>query len=147
MPVTTFSCSPSTQCIPGVWSKAATKCISLVPGLAKQVSTPESSRVRTRLFAPFIVDTPLVGERCPLSADAGHAAVRPSVAHGLAITPRIGRRHVARLRALDQLRCAELKAVPCCNRHIVAPSAQCRGNLRIDIAFEAHAVRVHAKAR
>ena len=35
-------------------SRAATKCISEVPGLAKQASTPQSARVRTRLSAPFI---------------------------------------------------------------------------------------------
>ena len=34
-------------------SSAATKCISDVPGLAKQVSTPLASSERTRLSAPF----------------------------------------------------------------------------------------------
>jgi hypothetical protein len=41
--------------MPGIRSSAATKCISLVPGLAKQVSTPQASSVFTRLSAPFIV--------------------------------------------------------------------------------------------
>src|SRR4051812_10509141 len=54
MPVTTFSCRPSTQRMPALWSSAATKCISLVPGLAKHVSTPEAMSVSTRLRAPFI---------------------------------------------------------------------------------------------
>ncbi len=40
--------------IPGTVSREATKCISLVPGLAKQVSTPQASRVRIMLSAPFI---------------------------------------------------------------------------------------------
>src|SRR5690606_8734408 len=57
MPVTTFSCRPSTHFMPGTWSSAATKCISLVPGLAKQVSTPAASSVFTRLFAPFILSS------------------------------------------------------------------------------------------
>src|SRR3982074_1803810 len=40
--------------MPGTRSSAATKCISEVPGLEKQVSTPLRSRVCTRLSAPFI---------------------------------------------------------------------------------------------
>src|SRR4029077_3272311 len=40
-------------------SRAATKCISEVPGLAKQTSTPPATRVRTRLSAPFIILLPL----------------------------------------------------------------------------------------
>src|SRR5450631_1506790 len=42
--------------MPATRSSAATKCISLVPGLAKQVSTPDASSVRTRVSAPFKVD-------------------------------------------------------------------------------------------
>jgi hypothetical protein len=38
----------------GTLSKAATKCISEVPGLLKQTSTPELTSVRTRLSAPFM---------------------------------------------------------------------------------------------
>src|SRR5579862_3188892 len=40
--------------MPGMRSSAATKCISDVPGLQKQVSTPLFSSVCTRLSAPFI---------------------------------------------------------------------------------------------
>src|SRR5271166_1842349 len=40
--------------MPGTRSSAATKCISEVPGLQKQVSTPLFSRVWTRLSAPFM---------------------------------------------------------------------------------------------
>src|SRR5829696_7082925 len=35
-------------------SSAATKCISEVPGLAKQMSTPALANVLTKLSAPFI---------------------------------------------------------------------------------------------
>src|SRR3954470_7766336 len=41
--------------MPSTRSRAATKCISEVPGLVKQTSTPPSTRVRTRLSAPFMV--------------------------------------------------------------------------------------------
>ncbi|BAL79044.1 hypothetical protein S23_58540 [Bradyrhizobium cosmicum] len=40
--------------MPGTRSSAATKCISEVPGLEKQMSTPPLTIVRTRLSAPFI---------------------------------------------------------------------------------------------
>src|SRR5579859_718946 len=40
--------------MPATLSSAATKCISEVPGLAKQVSIPDSTSVRTRLSAPFM---------------------------------------------------------------------------------------------
>src|SRR4051812_11894242 len=49
-----FSCSPRMQRMPGIRSSAATKCISEVPGLVKQVSTPQANKVCTRLSAPFI---------------------------------------------------------------------------------------------
>src|SRR5258708_10358940 len=39
--------------MPSTRSSAATKCISDVPGLVKQVSTPHASSVRMRLSAPF----------------------------------------------------------------------------------------------
>src|SRR3954470_5563814 len=45
--------------MPSTRSSAATKCISEVPGLAKQTSTPPLTSVRTRLSAPFIVPLPL----------------------------------------------------------------------------------------
>src|SRR4051812_17317893 len=57
-PVTTPSNRPSTQRMPSTRSSAATKCISDVPGLAKQTSTPPATRVRTRLSAPFIIPLP-----------------------------------------------------------------------------------------
>src|SRR4029077_17939242 len=41
--------------MPSTRSSAATKCISEVPGLLKQTSTPPATKVRTRLSAPFIV--------------------------------------------------------------------------------------------
>src|SRR6516164_5810598 len=45
--------------MPSTRSRAATKCISEVPGLVKQTSTPPATRVRTRLSAPFIRSTPV----------------------------------------------------------------------------------------
>src|SRR5215203_1388000 len=53
-PVATPSNSPSTHRTPPTRSSAATKCISEVPGLAKQTSTPAPDNVLTRLSAPFI---------------------------------------------------------------------------------------------
>src|SRR3982074_3545991 len=44
--------------MPSTRSRAATKCISEVPGLAKQTATPPATKVRTRLSAPFIVPLP-----------------------------------------------------------------------------------------
>ena len=44
--------------MPGMRSSAATKCISLVPGLEKQTSTPPLSSVFTRLSAPFTAGFP-----------------------------------------------------------------------------------------
>src|SRR5438874_5766494 len=57
-PVTAHSNRPSTQRMPSTRSRAATKCISEVPGLAKQTSTPPATKVRTRLSAPFIISLP-----------------------------------------------------------------------------------------
>src|SRR5688500_13488824 len=82
MPVTTFSWRPSTQRMPGIWSSAATKCISLVPGLAKQVSMPEASRVRTRLAAPFMGGVPWRLEmlrRAPLIAQRSQQVLQAVV--------------------------------------------------------------------
>ena len=42
------------QRISGLRSSAATKCISDVPGFAKQVSMPLASSVSHRTSAPFI---------------------------------------------------------------------------------------------
>src|SRR4051794_33206760 len=55
--------------MPGTRSSAATKCISLVPGLEKQTSTPLPSSVRTRLSAPFTVSP-------SSNADSGPQAAR-----------------------------------------------------------------------
>src|SRR5258708_12319870 len=52
--------------MPSTRSSAATKCISEVPGLAKQTSTPPATRVRTRLSAPFIVPLPFATFSWPL---------------------------------------------------------------------------------
>src|ERR1700680_693496 len=40
--------------MPSTLSSAATKCISDVPGLPKQTSTPDPTNVRNRLSAPFM---------------------------------------------------------------------------------------------
>src|ERR1700674_1691516 len=40
--------------MPATLSSAATKCISDVPGLPKQTSTPDPTSVRKRLSAPFM---------------------------------------------------------------------------------------------
>src|SRR5215475_10060878 len=55
MPVTAPSKRPSTTRIPSTLSIAATKCISDVPGLPKQTSTPDPTSVRKRLSAPFML--------------------------------------------------------------------------------------------
>src|ERR1700740_2329793 len=55
MPVTAPSNRPSTTRIPSTLSSAATKCISDVPGLPKQTSTPDPTSVRRRLSAPFML--------------------------------------------------------------------------------------------
>ena len=61
-PVTTPSNKPRMQRICGLRSSAATKCISDVPGLAKQTSTPPESSVSQRASAPFISSHPLLEE-------------------------------------------------------------------------------------
>src|SRR5262245_48908168 len=53
--------------MPSTRSSAATKCISEVPGLVKQTSTPPATKVRTRLSAPFIA-SPLLLTFLGLSA-------------------------------------------------------------------------------
>src|SRR3954451_12347957 len=51
--VQTPSNSPSTGRTPPASSIACTRCISVVPGLAKHTSTPAAATVRMRLSAPF----------------------------------------------------------------------------------------------
>ena len=41
--------------MPATWSRAATTCISEVPGLAKQTPMPFAVSVASRLCAPFIL--------------------------------------------------------------------------------------------
>src|SRR4029079_10521766 len=61
---TTVSASPSTQRNPATRSSADTKCISEVPGLAKQTSTPATASVRASASAPFMA-------RCEHAATRG----------------------------------------------------------------------------
>src|SRR5919201_2329588 len=44
--------------MPSTLSRAATKCISDVPGLVKHTFTPPPTSVRTRLSAPFMRSIP-----------------------------------------------------------------------------------------
>src|SRR5688572_15555775 len=53
-PVATPSNRARTPRISGTSSSAATKCISEVPGFMKQTSTPASTSVRIRAWAPFM---------------------------------------------------------------------------------------------
>src|SRR6185437_12829636 len=55
--------------MPSTRSRAATKCISEVPGLVKQTSTPPATRVRTRLSAPFILQLPLAIPAFSMASD------------------------------------------------------------------------------
>ena len=57
---------PSTPRIPGTVSRAATKCISLVPGLVKHVVTPASTSVRIMASDRSVHDRP------PRDRSAGH---------------------------------------------------------------------------
>ncbi len=68
-------------------SRAATKCISLVPGLEKHTPTPDFSRLWTRLSAPFTRDTPPNLARGPPTTCGGAArASRPGRANASAKT-------------------------------------------------------------
>src|SRR5262245_57874525 len=85
--------------MPGTRSSAATKCISLVPGLAKQVSTPDASSVRTRVSAPFKMGSSMLllagGRGQPRE---GGAPLRFECRDGVAIF----QRHVDVIDAADQ---------------------------------------------
>src|SRR5262245_2189183 len=50
--------------MPSTLSRAATKCISDVPGLVKHTFTPPPTNVRTRLSAPFMYSIPSHDLRC-----------------------------------------------------------------------------------
>lgn len=54
-PVHTFSCNPRTARISEIESRAPTTCISVVPGLAKQLEIPQSAAHLISTSAPFIV--------------------------------------------------------------------------------------------
>jgi hypothetical protein len=68
-PVATPSNRVSTARISGTLSSAATKCISEVPGLAKQVSTPLATSDRSSARAPFMgapfIRAPITPARSP----------------------------------------------------------------------------------
>ena len=65
--VATPSNSPSTPRISGTASRAATKCISLVPGFVKHVVTPASTSVRIMASAPFMAFPGHAGRCWPLA--------------------------------------------------------------------------------
>src|ERR1700761_8949045 len=69
-PVATPSNRHSTLRIRSLPPSAARKCISDVPGLAKQMSTPWSTSVLTRLSAPFIADPSVAGHLAGQAHDA-----------------------------------------------------------------------------
>src|SRR5690349_14983589 len=77
-PVATPSNRHSTPRMPGSWSRAATKCISEVPGLLKQVSTPQAVSVRISAWAPFTGSSLSRahgdGDSSPAAHSAMHAA-------------------------------------------------------------------------
>src|SRR5262245_8058344 len=54
--------------MPSTLSRAATKCISDVPGLVKHTFTPPPTNVRTRLSAPFMLAIPSHDLLCSLDA-------------------------------------------------------------------------------
>src|SRR4051812_26951516 len=73
-PVATPSNRLSTPRISGTSSSAATKCISEVPGLAKQTSTPAPTSVRMSACAPFTGAAPRDPAAGP-SRQVGHAGL------------------------------------------------------------------------
>src|SRR5690606_23610333 len=77
-PVTTPSCKAGTGRAPGASSNASTRGIAVVPGLAKQTSTPAARAVAKRLSEPFTapprevgVATGWTGELAPTAASRG----------------------------------------------------------------------------
>src|SRR5271165_3836288 len=63
-PVTVFSCRQRTARTPLVSPISLTSCISDVPGLAKQVSSPASVSALNNACAPFIVVSPFSRSVC-----------------------------------------------------------------------------------
>src|SRR6202007_1544549 len=75
--------------MPSTRSRAATKCISEVPGLAKHTLTPPATRVRTRLSAPFMTFLQSLHEharRPALLQSEARCDGAPSAAFSLAAT-------------------------------------------------------------
>src|SRR2546423_1715987 len=68
--------------MPPASSIACTRCISVVPGLAKQTSTPAAAAVRIRLSAPFTAADLIRGRECG-------ACGRYDVSTALAEPPRL----------------------------------------------------------
>src|SRR4051794_12581249 len=63
--------------MPATLSRAATKCISDVPGLAKQTLTPACASVRTRLSAPFIGSPAVAVRALCIRGEADEAVMLP----------------------------------------------------------------------
>src|SRR5512138_547859 len=78
--------------MPSTRSSAATKCISEVPGLVKQTSTPPATRVWTRLSAPFILAQQYRTAMVPRMST--NALTRRSIAHRSAVLRRQTRRRI-----------------------------------------------------
>ena len=108
-PVTTPSNSPSTPRISGTSSSAATKCISEVPGLAKHMSTPESTSVRSSACAPFIP----VCRSCRIPAHPGllYSRVEPSSRTWARVRGRTGHVNLAAIPP-DSSRCGRGRGCP-----------------------------------
>src|SRR3546814_15643982 len=72
--------------MPSTLSRAATKCISDVPGLVKQTFTSFSTSVLTRLSAPFIARSS-ISHTADVIARNGGPAKRASVRRSRALYP------------------------------------------------------------
>src|SRR3981081_1519026 len=128
-PVTTPSNRPSTQRMPSTRSSAATKCISEVPGLAKQTSTPPATNVRTRLSAPFIIPLPFAPffKKSTLGRSIipgavrqrfrGHCSHRQGSDGFFAATPENRRPHVA-------VPCETSVVMACLSTKLICPTRQ-----------------------
>src|SRR5215469_3577560 len=73
-PVATPSKRQDTQRTSGKRSSAATRCISDVPGLAKQTLMPPAIRARAADSAPFIADSGwVIRASAAVAVDANHS--------------------------------------------------------------------------